>query len=80
LGLSIVHGIVVAHGGRIDVSSRSGEGSEFRITLPRAGRDAAAATIAVAVFPRLFLRTGLGTDPDAEELIFRAGASARGAH
>jgi signal transduction histidine kinase len=34
LGLSIVHGIVDRHGGRIEVQSRTGEGTTFRITLP----------------------------------------------
>ena len=34
LGLGIARSIVVAHGGRIDVSSTPGEGSSFRITLP----------------------------------------------
>jgi signal transduction histidine kinase len=34
LGLSIVHGIVDRHGGRIEVESRMGEGTTFRITLP----------------------------------------------
>jgi two-component system NtrC family sensor kinase len=34
LGLSVVHGIVTAHDGRIDVTSRPGEGSSFRIHLP----------------------------------------------
>jgi signal transduction histidine kinase len=34
LGLSIVHGIVDRHGGRIEVQSRIGEGTTFRITLP----------------------------------------------
>jgi len=36
LGLSIVHGIVDRHGGRIEVQSRVGEGTTFRIVLPRA--------------------------------------------
>ena len=34
LGLSITHGIIRKHGGRIDVSSRPGEGTTFSITLP----------------------------------------------
>jgi len=34
LGLSVVHGIVTAHDGRIDVTSRPGEGSRFCIHLP----------------------------------------------
>jgi len=41
LGLSVVHGIVTAHGGAIDVLSRAGEGSRFRVRLP--GLSAAAA-------------------------------------
>jgi signal transduction histidine kinase len=36
LGLSIVHGIIERHGGKIRVDSRVGEGTTFRITLPAA--------------------------------------------
>ncbi len=36
LGLSIAKGIVDAHGGKIDVASKQGEGSEFSFTLPLA--------------------------------------------
>lgn len=36
LGLSICHNIVTAYGGRIEVESRLGEGSTFRVWLPAA--------------------------------------------
>jgi signal transduction histidine kinase len=35
LGLSIVHGIVERHGGRIDVDSSVGRGTTFTVTLPQ---------------------------------------------
>jgi signal transduction histidine kinase len=34
LGLSVVYGIVKEHGGRIDVESKEGDGTVFRIELP----------------------------------------------
>lgn len=35
LGLAIAHGIALAHGGRLEIRSRAGEGTEARLELPR---------------------------------------------
>ncbi len=37
LGLSVVHGIVTAHGGLITVESKIGQGSRFEVKLPLSG-------------------------------------------
>ena len=39
LGLSVVHGIISAHGGKFEVRSTLGAGSEFCIILPACGVD-----------------------------------------
>ena len=41
VGLSICHGIVEAHGGRMWLADNNGGGAEFRFTLPVAGADRA---------------------------------------
>jgi signal transduction histidine kinase len=44
LGLYLVHHAMAAHGGRMDVASTPGEGSTFRLVLPRAGAPIPATT------------------------------------
>lgn len=39
LGLSITHTIITSHGGSVEVHSREGEGTEFRINLPCSGQN-----------------------------------------
>jgi two-component system NtrC family sensor kinase len=41
LGLSVVHGIVTAHGGHMQVQSEPGKGSRFEAHLPIAGSSVA---------------------------------------
>jgi len=44
LGLSVCHGIVLDHGGEIDVQSEPGSGCRVRVELPAAGPDTARVT------------------------------------
>ena len=53
LGLSVVHGIVTKHGGTIEVESRAGAGTTFRIRLPRSAAGGGAAAPAEPVSPEL---------------------------
>ncbi|MBN2310326.1 MAG: PAS domain S-box protein [Candidatus Hydrogenedentes bacterium] len=70
LGLSVVYGIVHAHGGAMTVQSELGEGSQFQIYLPALGAPAAAPAERPASAPR---RTVAGTETvlvvDDEKLI-----------
>lgn len=52
MGLSVIHGIVVSHGGVIDVSSRQGEGATFTIFFPRSSGVAEGETDVVTNMPR----------------------------
>lgn len=48
LGLSVVHGIVTSHGGRIELCTTPNEGSEFSVILPSAERRDVATPIQTA--------------------------------
>lgn len=49
LGLSVVYGIVEAHGGELEVNSSLGKGTVFTVTLPLAADETAAAGLAASL-------------------------------
>ena len=82
LGLSVVHSIVRAHGGRIDVYSAPGQGTTFEIFLPLAGEGEAAAPVTAATAPSTERGAGQHVvyldDYPAMVLMVRATLQARG--
>ncbi len=52
MGLAVIHGIVISHGGVIDVSSHEGEGAVFRLFFPRADKEEEDVVDAVTNMPR----------------------------
>jgi PAS domain S-box-containing protein len=68
LGLSVVHGIVKAHGGSINVYSDLGKGSAFHIYFPAAEEEVAQAATEEAPQAQL-LRTGRVLYVDDEEAL-----------
>ncbi|MGE5476440.1 MAG: ATP-binding protein [Bacteroidales bacterium] len=82
LGLAVVHGVVLAHGGAALVRSRVGQGSHFEIVLPLAhsSRMAAKNAASPAVAPAMLASRVLlvDDDPDFADMV-AAGLSRRGA-
>lgn len=77
LGLAISHELVSLMGGRIDVESRPGSGSRFRVTLPLAAGDTAAREASDStIAPSEDLVSGahvlVAEDNDVNQLLVRA--------
>jgi PAS domain S-box-containing protein len=79
LGLAVVHGIVKAHRGAIDLHSQPGEGTRFDVYLPLAAASDAAgglsitASVAPAPTPRTFAGRHVVYIDDYEALVFLVG-------
>jgi signal transduction histidine kinase len=54
LGLTLVHQIVTSHGGRVEVDSKRGEGSSFRMMFPRSQSTAERPVAALSHAPQAF--------------------------
>jgi signal transduction histidine kinase len=48
LGLSVVHGIISSHGGRIELHTAPNQGTEFTVLLPAAARSGGALPVQTA--------------------------------
>jgi len=72
LGLALVHELVRAHDGRVEVESMPGRGSRFRVHLPIAGGEESRAL--VELHERDELRAGDGTPVVVGRLTREAGA------
>jgi signal transduction histidine kinase len=70
LGLSVLHGIVVSHGGRVRVERTEGEGTTFEVHFPLLGSEASAARVVECALTRLGGRVRTFSDL-REALAFR---------
>ena len=69
LGLSVIHGIVSNHGGAITVESKPGQGSQFKVYLPRLDKSANVTTDAPVTAIMSGTECILLVD-DEEDLVF----------
>ena len=75
VGLSVCHGIVAAHGGRIELDTARGEGARFRVHLPLS--QAAEAVRPAPAVPRRRRRAGAGGGRRAGDRGAPQGAAGR---